>query len=326
MAVPFTRDLSPMNPSDSQPPSPHQVRRQREEAARRQQLQLRQQMQNIEEQRMRAVHPPKKAAVPGSPVARPIPVSAPGSAPKEPAPATALPAAAPPKGIRPLGLRVSGWINAEKAAADLAPPPARTKVPPAAAMPLPPMPESNPVAAPTNLAPPAIAPHSEPGVVSPKVAPVVLKMKVASVDLPHPPEPEAGPEDVEGATQPVEPVFSGRILTTDLPASGIEETVEIEPSRFGIDLPELKLATEPPPAPVMTRSARAYQESIAALPVVLPAPTPASEEAGELDPLALNLAPLPDLFCPKCRALIPESHHGAFFTACPKCGEIVRMK
>ncbi len=284
---------------------------------------------------MRSVTPPKNAPYFGSPAAQSRPAaartSAPASAPapdrQRPAPAMASSDAVPLKSARPLGIRVSGWVNAEKAAAGFAPPPARAKVPPAAPSPSSAQPSA--VVVPESVvtsASLASALTPDAAVVSPKVAPVVLKMKVVSSDLP--PSAEAGPDgsDLEVVSETVEPGISGRFIRADLPPPEIEQTLEIETGSFETGLPELRLATEPPVEPVMTRSAKAYQESIAALPVELPLPPPPSGDAGQMEPINPDLAPLPDLFCPKCRALIPESHYGAFFTPCAKCGEIIKMK
>ena len=45
-----------------------------------------------------------------------------------------------------------------------------------------------------------------------------------------------------------------------------------------------------------------------------------------IDNLDLDLAELPDLICPKCQVVIPESHQGSFCAQCPKCGEIIKLK
>lgn len=307
-----------MNPPDFPSPSEEQIRRQREEAARRQQLQLRQQTQRIQEQRMRPVNPQKGAPASGAPVARPMPASvtpspsAPRDPPKAPAPTAPASGALPPKVARPLSIRVSGWVNAEKAAAELAALTDLTRVSPARQASTSPSIESKP----------NIVPNPEAAVVPPKVAPVVLKMKVAPLDLPPPAEP--GLDDVEVVTESAEPVFPSRGVKVALPPPELEQTLEIEPTSLGIELPELRLATEPAQPPT-TRSAKAYKDSISSLPVEDPARLPPAE-ASQIDPLDRDLVPLPDLFCAKCKTLIPESYHGAFFTACPKCGEIMKMK
>jgi hypothetical protein len=391
-----------MNPSESQSPlSEEQIRQRREEAARRQELQLRQQTQRIQEQRMRPVRPEKygpgrsapaagatPAGVSPAGVSAPLPTVAPMPAPAAKAPAPA-PVTVPLKGAKPSGIKVSGWVNAEKIAAELAAEQAamearaQTSVArkTTASVPAPPsssIPEqSSAVAAPSQTAPPA------------KAAPVVLKMKVASVDLPPEPTGPPAPPMADGPQVAAAPssidddeIRARRLaaelsaparpttVAADLPPPVEEATETPGAAPVGEQLPVLRMSTKPvslpkstanpgeelnafqakispvenagaaaglPPPPV-TRSTtsipmvRALGGPEIAAEELRPPPPPTIALTGQkaptvrIDKLDLDLADLPDVVCPKCQVVIPESHHGSFVAQCAKCGEVIKLK
>ena len=70
----------------------------------------------------------------------------------------------------------------------------------------------------------------------------------------------------------------------------------------------------------------AVEEPPAPLVVELPEMDPATADIGHMEFPVLKMAEQPDLYCPKCQSLIPENSHGSFYTACPRCGEIIKMK
>ena len=103
------------------------------------------------------------------------------------------------------------------------------------------------------------------------------------------------------------------------------------PPPLPVEIREVDLATKvlPPPLPVGNAAAdyaSASTERPPPVPAEILAAVNKEAKTGDTEALGLDMVCLPELFCPKCKALIPESHQGAFFTACPKCGEIIKMK
>ncbi|OAI42086.1 hypothetical protein AYO41_04800 [Verrucomicrobia bacterium SCGC AG-212-E04] len=149
-------------------------------------------------------------------------------------------------------------------------------------------------------------------------------MKVAPLDLPPvEPGPEPRLEEMEVEIEPVDTIFSRPFSNAMPPPPQMEEVLEIDASSFGIQLPEVQAPIEPSAA--TQPSAGEYQDLSQPL-LVSPPPVPRTAPVEEIDPLDLDLVPLPDLFCPKCLSLIPESHHGSYYTECPKCSWMIKMK
>ena len=216
---------------------------------------------------MRPVRPEKNGPAPGAPpagvtpagVSAPLPTVAPMPAPAAkaapapgaaaaPAGVSAAPATVPLKGPKPSGIKVSGWVNAEKIAAELAAEQAAmaaraqtsamrktsasTSTPPSSSIPE----QPSGVAAPSPAAPPE------------KAAPLVLKMKVETVDLPPEPAgapapPSADASQVAAAPSPIDDdEIRARRLAAELSAPARPLTVAAALP------PPVEEATKPPAA------------------------------------------------------------------------------